>query len=110
MAPLLQIGDEVLPAQTAELVLRRSGRELSSRVRCPVAVCTGTLEAQVGPEGIGATHQLQVDHGRSRRAILVMAQPQPRLHIFPPRLHGPITHDTCCGTRGGTLPLSWWRR
>ena len=82
MALLLQIDDEVLPQQTPELVLRRSGREVSSLVTCLVALCTCTLNAQVGQEGRGETHQMQVYNGRSIRAILIVAEPQPRVEAF----------------------------
>jgi hypothetical protein len=89
MAFLLQIGDEVLPEQTSELVLSCSGREVSSLVRCPVAWCTCMVEAQVGQEGRGETPQRPVCHGRAIRAMLVLAEPQPRLDVLHPRCEGP---------------------
>ena len=86
MTLLFQIGDEVLPEQTPELVLSRSGRDVSSLVTCPVALCTCMRDAQVGQEGIGEADQMQVCHCRSRRAMLVLAQPQQLLGVFPPLL------------------------
>jgi hypothetical protein len=89
MAFLLQIGEEVLPEPTSELVPSRSGREVSSLVRCPVAWCPCLVEAQVGQEGRGDTHQRPVCHCRARRALLVLAEPQPRLDVLHPRCEGP---------------------
>lgn len=110
MALLLQIGDEVLPEQTPELVLNSSGREVSSLVTCPVALCTYTLNAQVGQEGIGEADQMQVCNCRPIGAILVVAEPQQLLQVFHPLLDGMISNDKFCCTRWGVLQLSWWRR
>ena len=63
MALLLEIGDEVIPEQSPELVLSRSGRQVSSLLPCPLVLCTMALDAQVGQEGIGEAHQMQVCHG-----------------------------------------------
>ena len=76
MALLSQISHEVLPEQTPELILSRSGREVGSLVVCPVALCTCIVDAQGGQEGRGEADQMQVCHGRPRGAILVVAEPQ----------------------------------
>jgi hypothetical protein len=110
MTLLFQIGDKVLPKQTPELILSRSGRDVSSLVTCPVALCTCTCDAPVGQEGIGEADQMPVCHGRPVGAILVMAEPQQRLGVFHPRLDGMISNDKFCCTRWGALQLSWWRR
>ena len=89
MALLLQRGDAVLPEQTAALVLSPSGREVNSLVLCPMALCTGMVDAQVGQEGRGETYQRQVCHGRSRRAILGVAEPQQLRDVFHPLFDGP---------------------
>jgi hypothetical protein len=54
-----------------------------------VALCTCTLDAPVGQEGIGETHQMQVYNCRSIRAILVLTEPQQLLHIFYPLFNAP---------------------
>jgi hypothetical protein len=77
---------------------------------CPLALCTCTLDTQVGQEGISETNQMQVCHCRSRGAILVLAEPQQLLDVFYPLFNGTITNDKFCCTRWGTLQLSWWRR
>jgi hypothetical protein len=89
LARLLQRGAEVLPEQTTELFLSSRGREGSSLVVCPVALCTCMVEAQVGQEGIGETDQMPVCHGRSIQAMLVLAESQPRLGVLHPRCAGP---------------------
>ena len=76
MALLLQIGTQVLPEQTSELVLSCSSRQGRSLVTCPLALCTYTRNTQVGQEGIGEADQMQVDNCRPIRAILVVAPPQ----------------------------------
>ena len=82
MALLLQIGHQVLPEQTSELVLSCSGRQVRSLVTCPLALCTSTRHTQVGQEGIGEADQMQVDNCRPIRAILVVAQPQQLLTVL----------------------------
>ena len=82
MALLLQIGNQVLPEQTSELVLSCSGRQVRSLVTCPLALCTYTRNTQVGQEGIGEADQMQVDNCRPIRAILVVAQPQQLLTVL----------------------------
>jgi hypothetical protein len=89
VALFLQRGDELLPEQTPELILNSSRREVSSLVPCPVAACTCLVDAQVGQEGVGTTHQRQGYHCRSRRALLGLAEPQQRLDGFPPPCDGP---------------------
>src|SRR5262245_38257887 len=89
MALVLRMGDEVLPELTSELVLSRNGRAVSSLVMCPVALCTCMEDAQVGQEGIGETHQMQVRNCRSIRALLVLADPQQLLDVFHPLCAGP---------------------
>jgi hypothetical protein len=89
MALLLPRGAAVLPEQTSELVLSRSGREVSSLVMCPVAWCTCMVEAPVGQEGIGETHPRPGCHGRAIRALLVLAEPQPRRDVLHPLCDGP---------------------
>src|SRR5262245_23303727 len=89
MALLLQLGEEVLPAQTPELVLNRSGREVSRPVPWPVALCPRTRKAPGGQAGIGAADQGQGCHGRPIGALLVVAKPPQRLQVLPPRLDGP---------------------
>ena len=60
---------------------------------CPLALCTCSLDAQVGQEGIGEAGQMQVCHGRPVRAILVLTEPQQLLDVFQPLLHGPALVD-----------------
>ena len=109
MAFLLQIGDEVFPEQTSELVLSRSGREVSSLVMCPVALYTCMVDAQVGQEGIGETHQMQVCNCRSIRAILVLDEPQQLLDVFHPLFDGPapvVRLDQLAAESSGALVTS----
>jgi hypothetical protein len=80
----LQIGDEVRPQQTPELILSRRGRAVSSLVTCPVALYTCTREAPGGPEGIGEADQMPGCHGRPVGAMLVRAQPQPWRGVLHP--------------------------
>src|SRR5919106_4565650 len=89
MALLLQIGHQVLPEQTSELVLSCSGRPVRSLLPCALALCTVALDAQVGQEGRGEADQMQVDNCRLIRAILVMAQPQQLLTVLKELLHFP---------------------
>jgi alpha-beta hydrolase superfamily lysophospholipase len=51
------------------------------------ALCTCRLEAQVGQEGIGKTDRMQVCHGGSIGAVLVLALPQQLLAVFEELLH-----------------------
>jgi recombinase/recombinase-like zinc beta ribbon protein len=109
-ALLLQVGDEVLPEQSAKLVLSSGGRDASSIMTCSLAWCTGTREAQVGQAGRGERDQMPGCHGRAIGAMLVLAEPQQLLDVFETRFNGTITNDKFCCTRWGTLQLSWWRR
>jgi len=77
---------------------------------CPLALCTCSLDAQVGQEGIGKADQMQVCNCRPIGAILVMPEPQQLLDVFQPLLNGMISNDKFCCTRWGVLQLSWWRR
>jgi hypothetical protein len=92
MALLLQVGHQVCPEPTPELLRRHSGRQIGSFVRCPLALCTMALEAQVGQEGGGKAGPMQGCHGRPGGAMLVVTEPQQLLHVLQPRLTGP----TCC--------------
>ena len=56
---------------------------------CSLALCTCSLDAQVGQEGIGKADQMQVCNCRPVGAILVMTQPQQLLDVFQPLLNGP---------------------
>jgi hypothetical protein len=58
-------------------------------MRSLLALCTCTLETQVGQEGIGKTHQMQVYNCGPVGAILVLAQPQQLFGVFPKLLNGP---------------------
>ena len=60
MVLLLEIEPQVVPEQLAKLVLRSSGGPVGSLLACPLALCTVALDAQVGREGIGEAHQMQV--------------------------------------------------
>jgi hypothetical protein len=71
-----------LPEQTPELVLSPSRQQISNLATCPVAVCTRSLEAQVGQEGIGETHQMQVYNCRQIGSGLVLTQLQQQLQVF----------------------------
>ena len=63
MALLFSESEQVIPEQTSALFLRSSGREAGSFMRSPLALCTCTLEAQVGEEGIGkARHDILGRH------------------------------------------------
>ena len=75
MAFLPPVGDQVLPAQSPQLVLSRSGRQVSSLLPCRLALCTIALKAQVGQEGIGEAHPMQVCHCGPIGTVLVLAQP-----------------------------------
>ena len=97
--------DEYLPKQTPELSLSRRGRDVSSPVTCPMALCTYTLEAQVGQEGRGDTDQTPGCHGRPVRAILILAQPQQLLGVFQPLLNGPAFVLHLDNVRGGALRI-----
>src|SRR5882672_2038502 len=105
MVLLLEGGHAVIPDQPPALVLSSSGRPVSRFVTWALAWCTGVLETQVGQEGRGETHQLQVYHGGPRRSVLVVAQPQQRLHVLYPRRHGPAScvraEDSCGGALRG---------
>ena len=48
MTLLFQIGEEILPEQTPELILRCGGRDVSRLGTCPMALCPVALKAQVG--------------------------------------------------------------
>jgi hypothetical protein len=89
MALLFQIGHQVFPEQTPELLLSRSARQIGNLVMCSVALCTMALDAQVGQEGIGKADQMQVCNCRPVGAILVVTEPQQLLHVFQPLLNGP---------------------
>jgi hypothetical protein len=101
MALLFQIGHQVFPEQTPELLLSRSGRQIGNLVMCSVALCTMALDAQVGQEGVGKADQMQVCHGRPVGAMLVLTEPQQLLHIFQPRLNGPAFVVRPDDVRGG---------
>jgi hypothetical protein len=70
---------------------------------CPLALCTCSLDAQVGQEGIGEADQMQVCHGRPVRAILVLTEPQQLLDVFRPLLHGLALVVRPDDVRGGEL-------
>jgi hypothetical protein len=89
MALFSQVGDQVIPEQSPELVLSRSGRQVSSLLMCPLVLCTIALDAQVGQKGIGEAHQMQVCHGGPVGTVLVWAQPQQLLTVLEELLHGP---------------------
>ena len=89
MVLLLQIGDQIVPKQTPEVVLNRRGGPVSSVLLCSSALCTMTHEAQVSQEGIGKSDQVQVCHCGPIGAILVLAQPQQLLTVFEREFHGP---------------------
>jgi hypothetical protein len=99
MALLFQVDEQVPAEQTPELILRCGGREVSSLGACPSALCTMALNAQVGQEGIGETHQMQVDHCSPIGAVLVLAEPQQRFGVFHERLDPPprfVRLDQAC--------------
>jgi hypothetical protein len=75
MALFSQVGDQVIPEQSPELVLSRSGRQVSSLLMCPLVLCTIALDAQVGQKGIGEAHQRQVCHGGPVGTVLVWPSP-----------------------------------
>ena len=89
MALLSQVADEVIPEQSPEVVLSRSGRQVSSLLPCPLVLCAIALAAPVGQKGIGEAHQMQVCHGGPVGAVLVLAQPQQLLTVLEELLHGP---------------------
>ena len=72
---------------------------------CPFALCTWSLDAQVGQEGIGKADQMQVCNCRPIGAILVLAEPQQLLGVFYPLLNGPALFvrpdDVCSGELRG---------
>jgi hypothetical protein len=94
MVILLQVSQQVLPDQSSELILSRSGRAVSSLLTCPLALCTVALHAQVGQEGISEADQMQVYNCRPIGAILVLAEPQQLLGVFQPLLNfpAPVVH------------------
>ena len=93
MVILLQVSQQVLPDQSSELILSRSGRAVSSLLTCPLAF-TVALHAQVGQEGISEADQMQVYNCRPIGAILVLAEPQQLLGVFQPLLNfpAPVVH------------------
>jgi hypothetical protein len=101
MARLLPSGVEVLPQQTPALVLSRRGCEGSRLMPCRLGMWPCALEAQGGQEGRGQADQRPVGHGRPGGAMLVMTEPQPRLAVLQPRLHGPARVVRPDDGRGG---------
>src|SRR5262245_43170924 len=89
MVLLLQIGDQIVPEQTPEVVLHPRGGPVSSIRPCSSALCTMTHKAQVGQEGIGKSDKVQVCNCGLIGAILVLAQPQQLLTVFEKEFHGP---------------------
>lgn len=89
MALLSQVADEVIPEQSPEVVLSRSGRQVSSLLPCPLVLCTIALDAQVGQKGRGKAHPMQGGYCGPVGAVLVLAQPQQRLTVLEELLHGP---------------------
>jgi hypothetical protein len=89
MAFLPHVGDQVLPEHSPELVLSRSGRQVSSLLPWRVALCPGALKAPGGQEGRGEAHPRQVCHGGPAGTVLVLAQPEPLLTVCAARLHSP---------------------
>jgi hypothetical protein len=89
MALLSHVGDQVIPEQSPALDLSRSGRQVSSLLTCPLVLCTIALDAQLGQQGIGEAHQMQVCHGGPVGTVLVLAQPQQLLTVLEELLHSP---------------------
>jgi hypothetical protein len=86
---LPHVGEQVLPAPSPELVLSRSGRQVSSLLPWRLAVCTVALQAQVGQEGIGEAHPRPGCHGGPGGTVRVWAQPSQRRTGCEERLHRP---------------------
>jgi hypothetical protein len=103
MAFLPHVGDQVLPEHSPELVLSRSGRQVSSLLPWRVALCPGALKAPVGQAGRGEAHPRQVCHGGPGGTVLVVAQPEPLLTVCAARLHSPayFVRPHAPGGRGG---------
>src|SRR3712207_5640075 len=85
----LQVGNGVVPNQTSQLFLSRSGGPMSSFIVCPLALCTRAHDAQVGQEGIGKADQVQVCNCGPIMPILILAQPQQLLTVLKELFHGP---------------------
>lgn len=75
MTPLLQIGDEIVPDHTPELILGRSSRHVGSLLVCALTFCTFTRKAQAGQEGTAKTDQMSVCYGRPTGSVLVLVEP-----------------------------------
>jgi hypothetical protein len=99
MALLLEASQQIIPDQTAQGFLCSRDRHASSVVTCPMALCTCALKAQVGQEGIGKTHQMQVYNCSPIRAVLVLAKPQQLFGILHEWLNRPallVYSDQAC--------------
>jgi hypothetical protein len=86
---LLQIGNQVVPEQTPEVILNRCGGPVYSVLACALALCTVTREAQVGQKGMGKADQMQVCNCGPIGAVLVVTQPQQLLTVFEEKFHRP---------------------
>jgi hypothetical protein len=71
------------------LILSSGGRQVSSLLACPLALYPCILDAQVGQESIGETHQMQVYNCGPIGSVLLLAQPQQLLQVFHRLLNGP---------------------
>ena len=89
MVLFLEVSDDVVPNQTSQLFLSRSGGPLSSLIISPLALCTRAHDAQVGQEGIGQADQVQVCHCGMISPVLILVQPQQLLTVLEELLHGP---------------------
>jgi hypothetical protein len=69
--------------------LNSRDRHATSLVVCLLALCTVAHHAQVGQEGIGKTHQMQVYKCVPVRAVLVLTQPSQLLGVLPKLLNDP---------------------
>ena len=97
------VGEQVLPAPSSALVLRRSGRPLRRLLTGPLAWCPVALEAQVGQEGRGTAHPWPGGHGRPGGTVRVWAQPQPRRTVVEELRHGSAVVIRPDAPRGGEV-------